>query len=193
MKIPTPLEKSPQLSLLVDQQREINSKITELTAEAQGVRARLNAKQPDGGNVEANSLQRLLGKKVGPDILPDAERLPRLLTELDRLKVAQQSLYSAVRAETAAASRLVCEHVQPEHGRLAKQFATKILELHKAHTEYVEFCDAVENTGAQTSALGLVQPLAFHPRDPSSAYFYAMKSFREAGFVERNQIPETIR
>lgn len=193
IKIPKPEDLLPSLVLAQNDAIELNAKKAEKLAEAAATRLRLNTNEPSAGNVAKNALKQILGKKTDADVLPDDKRLAKVLAELELLNQAEGFVQATVRNERAAASRLVCEHVQPEHSRLAKQFAAKLLELHKAHIEYAAFCDAVENTGAQTSALGIVQPLAFHPRDPSGGYCYGFKELREAGFIERSQIPECVR
>jgi len=128
------------------------------------------------------------------NIPPDSERLTDLLYELDAHNRAVESVDGEIRNEEIKASRVVCEHAAPEHSRLAKKFAAKVIELHAAHQEYLQFVYAIENTGARLTSLGRVGPNYLgSPTDPCGFYHFVLEDFVENRHIKKSDVPESVR
>jgi hypothetical protein len=182
--IPKPTELNPRLSELQNKQRALHAEKTAKVAEAAIIRARIQD-SPSNGNSAENRVRAILGEALLPDTAPDMLRLQHLLQELDTINGAIGRLDSEIQKEHAVASRLVCETVKPEVTRLGKGFAKAFLQLHSAHSEYVRYLDAIEDTGASTTSLGRVWPNSLgHPKDLSGPYMYGLQEFIDAGFLD---------
>lgn len=191
--IPTPFQLHPRLNELQAKRNDLFLEKSCKVAEAATVRARLQH-APSLGNVAENRVKAILGEPIIDVAAPDMERLDKLLTELNDLNGAINILDAAIQKERDHASRLICEAVRPEVEKLGKAFADAFVQLHRAHSDYLIFLDAIEATGASISSLGRVWPAALgHPRDHSSGYGYASRELREAGYLSKANVPEALR
>jgi hypothetical protein len=141
---------------------------------------------------EENRIRILTGQ---PPLAKATEKseLEDILIALQDRKNARERLDGIIQKEKAIASRLVCQEVRPEATRLGKIFAKAFVELHKAHKDYHQFLDTVENTGASTSSLGRVWPNGLgHFADCSGTYHYGFKEFSEAGLIDKASIPVEV-
>ncbi|UGX97104.1 hypothetical protein G6321_00019005 [Bradyrhizobium barranii subsp. barranii] len=193
MKIPQQVEVNPRFGELNAKRSSLHAEKTAKVAEAAVIRARIQD-SPSAGNAAENRVRAILGESLLPDSAPDLLRLEALLTELSTLNAALGKLDGLIEKEKSIASRLICSEVKPEATRLGKKFAKAMLDLHAAHSEYIKFLDAVEDTGASISSLGRVWPSGLgHFADRSGTYHYAFREFHEAGLIDAASIPEVVR
>ena len=192
-KIPRPEELNPVI-------RENQSLRSALHVEGAAIRAEvatINARMrdtPNPGTAVANRIRAKLGQALLPDTEPDLEMIKKLRINLHDVNSAIAILDSEIEKEKVIASRLVCKAVKSEVDRLGKSFAAAFASVYFSHSEYIEFLDKVEDTGASVASLGRVWPSALgHPRDKSGAYYYGFKEFLEGGLIEKNAIPQAIR
>lgn len=190
-KIPTPEEVSPRIGELKKQRADLVAKATPLKSESAILRSRYSQ---DPGTALQERVAEVLGRTPPASRPPSIDRLTELLADLDAHNKAIDIIDIEIRNEEIKASRLVCEAVAPDHSRLARQFAEKVIELHAAHADYLRFINAVENTGARLTGLGRVSP--YHlgsPKDPCGFYKYVLEEFKDNGHIRKNDIPECVR
>lgn len=193
MKFPTLEDSSPVLRDKLQRRSEIAATTNAKKFEASIIAARIADKKEQPGNIESNRIKRLLNQEAPLDVLSDREELNKLRGELEFLDRTFHAIDAEIQNEKTAASFLVCDKVRPEHDRLAKQFATRLLALHDAHSEYTNFVESIEETGARTTSLGVIQPTFLgSPRDKSGCYHYSLRDFSDAGHIARSQIPESV-
>ncbi|MBB5053055.1 hypothetical protein HNQ36_003046 [Afipia massiliensis] len=190
--IPTLEERHPRLRTLLEDQNGIFTRIKEKTAEKIEISERIRD-NPSPGNGEINRLKRLLNQPTDPDVKPDRERLPELVSDIESLKLASAVIDDAIQQERRVASRLICEDVSGEHTVHVKDFAAKIVALHAAHERYVKFLDAVESTGASLSPLQPVSPYTLgHPASVNGTYYWSMREFLDNGHITKRELPKAF-
>lgn len=191
--IPKLEERHSKLEVLYEKQNALNTRFAEKTKEKVELSQR-NRDNPNPGNIEINRLRRLLNQPTEPDVAPDRERLPELVSDLEALKRALDETDSEIQKEKAVASRLICQDASGEHTKLVKQFASALVDLHGAHERYVEFLDAVERTGASLSPLQPVSPYTLgHPRSTNGTYWWSLREFLDNGHIQKHDFPESLR
>ena len=185
---------SESLAALRTKREEYFAEITKRKTECSAIRIRLQTASPDPGNDHENRVNALLGRPIAPVVHPDTERLQILLVELHDLGGAVSAVDAAIHTEVRKASVKLCESVTPEHAQKATALATAVIELQKAHANYVTFVDRVNDTGAITTSLNPLFPTYLgSPFDSSGLYHHTLKEFREGGFVSLKLIPEAVR
>ncbi|MFC7700916.1 hypothetical protein ACFQX9_30070 [Bradyrhizobium sp. GCM10028915] len=183
----------PQAVAQADHARNY-AEIAAMRSEAIVISQRIRDGVAQSGNVEQNRFRVMRGEAPETEVLADPERLANLRAQIEARVKASAAFDGALQREKAIASKKLCEALAPEHSELVVDIATKLTALHKAHTAYVDFLDAVEATGASTSYLRPIWPTALgHPKDASATYHWAFKEMREHGHITMNQIPEAVR
>jgi len=193
MKIPKPAELHPRLTELEIKRNKLHTEKTAKVAEAAIIRARIQD-SPSNGNAAENRVRAILGEALLPDTAPDMPRLEQLLRELQDINGAIGILENAIYNEKAIASRLVCEAMKPEVTKRANAFATALIDLHAANSEYDRFLEEIENTGTNISSLGRVSINGLGSvKDPCGQYHYGLREFVDLGYLARSDMPKAIR
>jgi hypothetical protein len=126
-------------------------------------------------------------------IVPDQERLWQLQREIEDYAAADGRVDGEERKEIRAASIKLCESVAPEHTRLAKVVANDVIALHTSYLNYLAFVQSVQDTGATTSSLNIVTPTPLgNPRDLSGMFFYTLREYIDAGFLNKSDMPKAL-
>jgi hypothetical protein len=155
---------------------------------------RLHTNSPKYGNVELNNARAIAGLTQLPEVLPDHEQITKDRVELNKLAVSMNIARGKVDLQKAIASTKLCEAVAPEHTALVKDMAAKLSALHASHTAYVNFLDALQNTGSANTYLRPVWPTTIgSPFDTTGSYHWTFKEMRENGHITMKEIPEAIR
>jgi hypothetical protein len=185
---------SETLPALRTKREEYLGEISTRKIECAAIRTRLNQASPESGNDHENRVNALLGRPTAPVKQPDAERLQILLMELNDLQCAVSAVDAAIHTEIRKASVRLCDSKKDEHATFAKAVAQSVIDLQKAHANYVTFIDAINDTGAVTTSLMPIFPTYLgSPFDSSGLYHWTLKEFREGGFVSLKSIPEAVR
>ena len=180
MKLPKTLEELHQpLSVANDELNNQSARVAALRSDTAIRVARIQSNRPEPGNQEENKLRDVLGQTRLPDVLSDVEQVTKNRIELTILTNGMPMRLSAVQREKDVASSKLCDLVASDHRELVKDVASSFSALHGSLTRYFDFLDAIENTGASTTALRPVFPTGFHPRDASGAIHWAIKEMRE--------------
>ena len=96
--------------------------------------------------------------------------------------------------EIMKASAIIREKVAPRHAALVAEMANHMLALRQAFTDYLAFTGELNSKGIAWSALWPMHPSFLG--EPDYSYSPVAQWLREAaehGFIDREQIPETIR
>lgn len=180
------------LQALLQDRVSIQARLKEKIAEKIAVSERIRD-NPNPGNAETNRLNKLLNKPTEPDVAPDRERLPELVSDIAALNLALAENDDAVQKERYVASRLICEDVSGEHTKLVKDFAAKLIELHDTHDRYVKFLDAVERTGASLTPLQPVSPYTLgHPNSVNHTYYWSLREMLDNGHITKRDMPKAF-
>jgi hypothetical protein len=99
---------------------------------------------------------------------------------------------AAILHETHIASNKLLEAVKPEVTRLGSNFAKAFLALHAAHLAFDQYVSSLEDAGGNVSALRIRPNGLSHPTDRSSAYFYGVREFIDANFLNKNDMPKVL-
>jgi hypothetical protein len=185
---------SETLQTLRTEREEYLAEMAKRKIECVAIRLRLNEASPEPGNEHQNRVNALLGRPSVPIVRPDTERLQTLLVELNDLQIAVSMKDTDIHNEIRNASAKLCESVKLEHAQKATAVANAVIELQKAHANYVTFVDKVNDTGAVTTSLMPIFPTYLgSPFDSSGLYHWTLKEFREGGHITMKQIPEAVR
>lgn len=194
MTLPTLAEVHPPLTTAEAARNNVLARKQAKQTEAMTIAERIRNNVAEGGNVTANRLRVAMGDDPEPEVLPDAEQLNKVRSEINALTTVFPGVDGAYQREKSIASQKLCAAVAPDHTALVKDFASKLAALHASHIRYVGFLDAVESTQASLGSLRPVSPNALgFPLDRSGAYYWAFAEFRENGHISINEIPREIR
>jgi hypothetical protein len=194
MKLPKALDEThPPLAAANDTVNKINARTAALKASTAMAIQRIDANQPEKGNVEINAARAISGQPLLPEILPDYQQVDKNRIELSKLENARHMATANVQREKSAASNKLCAEVAPHHTALVKDMASALSAFQLSHTKYVDFLSALEDTGASNTSLNPVWPGVGHPRDTSGLYHWTFKEMRENGHISMNDIPKAVR
>jgi hypothetical protein len=195
MKLPKTLEETFQpLAEATDVVNKINTRTHVLRASVALRNERLHTNNPEQGNVDTNKARAIAGLTPLPEILPDHEQIIKDRVELNQLAASMNIARANVDRQKALASAKLCEALTPEHTALVKDMAAKLSALHASHIAYVNFLDALQNTGSSNTHLRPVWPTTIgSPFDTSGTYHWTFKEMRENGHITMKEIPEAIR
>ena len=190
-KIPRPEGLNPVITEKKNLLSALNAESATIRADIATTNARM-LETPNPGTSAANRIRAKLGQALLPDAEPDLERIKKQRIDLHDVNSAIAILHSEIEKQKTIASRMICDELRPEVTRLGKNFAKAFQNLHAAHSEYNQFLDSVEDTGAAVSPLGRVWPSSLgHPREVSGGYYWGFKEFLEAGLIEH--VPSSVR
>lgn len=189
-------EVSPEYVRLTERKNALISRLEVLNAEKRELGSRATTSKALLGVAERDiRVAVLAGEPVPALSTSDKARYHECLAELGEAKEALDIIEVKLRAEHAAASRLVCERFRDEHQSLLSAILFPMLEAHRAWVAYEALLDRVQRSGANIAYLRPERPdfLGVHPGDRAGDLAYWLTDLVQAGHISRADCPEEFR
>jgi hypothetical protein len=98
-----------------------------------------------------------------------------------------------LRSERTRASALVCQAIASEHRRLAADICAKLAALHRAHINYRNLADALNEDGVNWTELGPMGLACLgDPRNPNGEYAAYLRRAAHLGVIAPRDLPPEL-
>ncbi|KQY12616.1 hypothetical protein [Rhizobium sp. Root482] len=139
-------------------------------------------------------VSRLLGEAPPPIVPESRAQLAEMAQRIFDLKAAWAILDARLKVEQSKANAHALAVVAPEYRKRIRAVCEALRGVHAANVELHAFTNALDNEGIAWASLGIVAPNAVgNPGNPYSPAGQYLKDAADQGFIERNEIPESIR
>jgi hypothetical protein len=196
--VPTLAEASADYADQLKRQHDMRTKLSAAERESAALHAKLDGTAiTSADSAKAERVAALLddpsdSKQLNAGL--DRARLRKLDQTIGDLKGVLVELSKRVTAARAAASKIVCERVAPEHQRRVGAVCGKLVELHAAVAEYATFADSLNDNDIVWQNLIPAHPTFLgRPNDRYGAIAdYLREAVRDGNFSPK-EIPASLR
>ena len=122
------------------------------------------------------------------------QRLKEVLGRITVLDSAIAVLYRKADNDNFRASKRLCDTVREKHDSIVRDLAAKMIEIHAISDQYFGLLNAIETQGASTVSFPQLNLRAIsHPQDHDSALGFFLRSVRDGGLIQNDELPEVLR
>jgi len=186
------LEDYPAYRVAVEKLGELQGQLTAAEGEVSSLNSTITERRRGADDPLTRQAKAVISGEAAPSVENERQELAKAQSRCTILRRAVEIQRATVAGEHVAASRAICERLQPEHGRLIAELAQAVINLGKVAEAEERFRDELIAAGVSFTAW--LRPMAFPPatqaRESHSRIAMWLREAVAYGYLKRNEIPE---